>query len=345
MITIEVRNAEIGTIRRLVDDLGSRFTSIEDPGFLAQAGVAAQDLPRSLRLELNRYRLEETDAVCVISGYPLDEALIGDTPPNWREAVGRTDVREWEFFFFLCACLLGDPLAWATQQEPRIMHDVLPVRGDENFQLNTCSESTLTWHTEDAFHPHRPDYVGLLCLRNPDKTETTIASVTDLRLDRAVVDQLFRRAYVIEPDNSHRPEARSSADTATGGTAVTAAAETEPVAVMFGARAAPYLRLDPFFMTKPASDPAADAALEKLCEAIEDALGGIVLTPGDVAFIDNYRAVHGRRPFHARYDGRDRWLKRLNVTRDLRASRDYRDSPGSRLIYSVPLAESAVRND
>ncbi|MBP2478023.1 putative NAD(P)/FAD-binding protein YdhS [Crossiella equi] len=34
----------------------------------------------------------------------------------------------------------------------------------------------------------------------------------------------------------------------------------------------------------------------------------------------NKRAVHGRRPFTARYDGTDRWLRRINITADLRRS-------------------------
>ena len=59
----------------------------------------------------------------------------------------------------------------------------------------------------------------------------------------------------------------------------------------------------------------------------------VVLRPGDVLFIDNYRVVHGRKPFKARYDGTDRWLKRIGVTRDLRKSRAARETAASRIIY------------
>ncbi|WP_248963652.1 TauD/TfdA family dioxygenase [Sphaerisporangium perillae] len=38
------------------------------------------------------------------------------------------------------------------------------------------------------------------------------------------------------------------------------------------------------------------------------------LESGEFCFIDNYRVVHGRKPFGARHDGTDRWLKRINVT-------------------------------
>jgi hypothetical protein len=51
-----------------------------------------------------------------------------------------------------------------------------------------------------------------------------------------------------------------------------------------------------------------------------------------VLFVDNYRAVHGRRPFTARYDGTDRWLKRIGVSRDLRRSRDAGATGAARVI-------------
>lgn len=62
-------------------------------------------------------------------------------------------------------------------------------------------------------------------------------------------------------------------------------------------------------------------------------MGGVALNPGDIAFIDNYRVVHGRKPFQARFDGTDRWLRRLNITRDLRKSRHARLTAESRVIY------------
>jgi hypothetical protein len=42
--------------------------------------------------------------------------------------------------------------------------------------------------------------------------------------------------------------------------------------------------------------------------------------------------VHGRKPFRARFDGADRWLKRLNVARDLRKSRAVRQHADARTI-------------
>jgi alpha-ketoglutarate-dependent taurine dioxygenase len=74
--------------------------------------------------------------------------------------------------------------------------------------------------------------------------------------------------------------------------------------------------------------PAAEA-LDELCVGLDAALRPVVLQPGDAIFIDNRRVVHGRAPFRARYDGTDRWLKRINVMRDIRRA-------GEALITDVP---------
>jgi alpha-ketoglutarate-dependent taurine dioxygenase len=66
---------------------------------------------------------------------------------------------------------------------------------------------------------------------------------------------------------------------------------------------------------------------------IEERLFDLVLEAGQVIFIDNFKAVHGRRPFKAHYDGTDRWLKRVNLTRDLRKSRELRETADSRVVF------------
>jgi len=69
-----------------------------------------------------------------------------------------------------------------------------------------------------------------------------------------------------------------------------------------------------------------------LAQTIDDNLREVVLQPGDCFFIDNYRIVHGRKAFKARYDGTDRWLKRINLTRDLRKSNGSRSGCEMRVM-------------
>jgi hypothetical protein len=76
----------------------------------------------------------------------------------------------------------------------------------------------------------------------------------------------------------------------------------------------------------------ARSAMDSLIRAIDENLTGVALLPGECLFIDNYKAVHGRSSFKARFDGTDRWLKRINITRDLRKSRAVRAAPASRVV-------------
>lgn len=331
--------AEIDAIRALLAELTSQYSSAEDEGFVRNVSVFAHELPRRVRVFLNDFKqLEPAPGVCVISGYPLDDARIGQTPQHWKAGQGVSPTLAEEMLFLLFASLLGDVFGWVTQQGGRLIHEVLPIKGDEDRQIGTGSEQTIWWHNEDAFHPYRGDYVGLMCLRNPDSVPTTFASVDMLELDAEVTRTLSEPRYTIRPDESHA--AKDGGHHAAADDTLESAYRhieemlnnPQPQPVLLGHPRSPYLRLDPYFMPPPGDDVSV-RALDALVREIDAKLTEVVLRPGDFLFVDNYRAVHGRKAFKARYDGADRWLKRINVTRDLRKSRDSRETSSSRIIF------------
>lgn len=331
------------TISTLLDEIVRQYRTVEDQDFLRNAPIYAHELPRRLRQFLADFKLMEVAGVCLVSGYPIDDMKIGRTPSHWNIKAAVSPALHEEIFFTLCAALLGDVFGWSTQQDGYTLHEVLPIKEHENEQIGSGSLQKLWWHTEDAFHPYKGDYVALMCMRNPDRVATTLACVDQLTIDQRHLQILSEPRFTIRPDESHLEKNRSgsSHQNATVARLVEAAyrrinqMNTCPrkVPVLFGEIASPYLCLDPYFMDLEALDPEAREALQALIDEIDARLYDIVLQPGDCCFIDNLRAVHGRNPFKARYDGSDRWLKRLNITRDLRKSRDARESCGSRLIY------------
>jgi Fe(II)/alpha-ketoglutarate-dependent arginine beta-hydroxylase len=327
----------------LVRDIARHHSSVEDEEFLRSVTVYAHEVPRALRSEISNYRLQETDSILIISGYPVDDERIGHTPAHWKNRKLPSPALEEEIFFMLCANLLGDTIAWATQQDGHLMHEIFPIKGHENEQLGTGSRELLTWHSEDAFHPLRNDYLGLMCLRNPDRVETTYASVDEIDLPESVIRVLQQPRFPIHPDRSHLPKNRGATKGLNSDAEILLMrsyewiekldAEPAQISILFGDSRRPYLRADPFFMDLDSLDAESRHALESLISAIDRALSGYALKPGEVLFIDNYRAVHGRRNFAARFDGTDRWMKRLNIARDLRKSRDRRVSAQSRTIH------------
>ncbi|MFJ4190556.1 guanitoxin biosynthesis L-enduracididine beta-hydroxylase GntD [Kitasatospora sp. NPDC089509] len=336
---------DIAAITPLIDRVLTDYDSIEDPGLARIAPLIAHELPCSVRTFLAEFRLDEPSGACVLSGFPVDDERIGDTPAHWRRSANArlSPTLRQEVFFLLCASLLGDLFAWSTQQDGLLMHDVMPIRGHEQEQLGSGSEQVLWWHTEDAFHPFKGDYVALMCLRNPDAVATTLADAARIRWADLDLDTLFAPKYTIRPDESHLPKNRGddqdedparAALVDAGYRRITALNENPPpVPLLTGDRNAPYMCLDPYFMAVDDLEPAARKAFESMVEAIDAAVQDVVLRPGDCIFIDNLRAVHGRNPFHARFDGKDRWLKRLNISRDLRRSREARLSSSHRVIF------------
>jgi Fe(II)/alpha-ketoglutarate-dependent arginine beta-hydroxylase len=315
---------------QLVRSVMATYDSVEDPRFLAEANVIAHDLPARARRFLTDFRLDEP-GFCVIGGHPVDDRAIGTTPRHWRDPGSRSSTLSYEILIVLYTSLLGDVFGWATQQDGRLVHDVFPIRGHEQEQLGSGSETLLTWHTEDAFHPCRGDYLVLACLRNPDGVATNLGCVDDLVLDPDDVQVLFRESFTIRPDESHKAENNSAGVSADFEAIMRMTQEPDRLAVLFGDPGRPYIRADPYFMDEP-DDPMAAAALRRFVAEMDRHINGVVLQPGEFLFLDNYKVVHGREPFRARFDGTDRWLKRVNATRDLRKSRAYREHATVRVI-------------
>lgn len=298
----------------------AEYGSVADRRFLRDVNVIAHDLPRSLRLAVNRARLNDRLHALVIKGNEVAEDELGDTPPHWRDADTACS-RVYAFALVLYGSCLGDVISWAAQQDGRIVTDVLPSPGTEESLISSSSRRELGWHTEDAFSPYRADYVGLMCLRNPDQIPSTLASPDLPVLPSEVVDLLMRPLYHVYMDDSHE-------------VGEPAGSERPPplVPLLYGSRDAPVLRADRDYVSAAAGRPDAAHALSVLTRHLDSVTHELPLVPGDVCFIDNRNVVHGRRPFVPRYDGKDRWLKRVNVVADLRRTRPGRAGAAVRVI-------------
>jgi Fe(II)/alpha-ketoglutarate-dependent arginine beta-hydroxylase len=328
----------LGLARRCAD----HYRSVADPRFLTDVAVLADELPLEVRRFANEARLDDAKHVAMLAGNLICD--VGPTPLHWRDADTAAS-RPYAFLLMLYATLFGDAVGWATQQDGRMVADVLPTPGDEHKILNSCSERALAWHSEDSFSPYRADYVGLLCLRSRDATPTTISYADPSRAPAGIAATLAQERFVIRPDNAHDPANNSTAGhgAASSSTAGSSTADRQAferleclranpprVALLSGHPQAPALRIDRDFTT--ATDAESARALRWLVAHLDENLYDLPMTAGDVCFIDNRNAVHGRRPFLARYDGTDRWLKRTNVVSDLRHSRPARRSAWDRVI-------------
>ena len=73
-------------------------------------------------------------------------------------------------------------------------------------------------------------------------------------------------------------------------------------------------------------------AMQQLKKALYNNRFEYFLEPGDFLILDNRKVMHGRYPFQAYFDKKDRWLQRVYVTKQWATAKVmYRN--GSRAIY------------
>ncbi|WP_316524263.1 guanitoxin biosynthesis L-enduracididine beta-hydroxylase GntD [Kitasatospora brasiliensis] len=337
---LELTSEERATLKELADHL------LDDPQGTPldrrfdQLALAAHEMPARVRAQLLDFRLTGRPyGGLVVSNLPIDETAAGPTPTSYTDEPDSREADRAEALLLLLGSFLGDPVSYLTQQRGRMVLDVFPIKGHEDQQLGSSSTTNLEWHNEDAFHPLRADWIMLIGLRNHDRVPTTFAPVQDLELDDHTRDLLFQERFVILPDESHTASFNSQTtgmdegswiDEAFGKIALMNETPAR-TAVLSGDTSAPFIRIDPAFMPKDLDEDAA-AALDAAIAGFDAKLRDIVLRPGDLLIVDNKRAVHGRRPFQARYDGTDRWLRRINVLADLRRAEGRRYAEHGRAL-------------
>lgn len=323
---------EAAWIETITLGLAKRYSGPEDEELLRELPVLAAELPVTSRRFLRTFGLEDELGYCIVRGHTVDERRIGPTPDHWRSRPTPSPELAEEILLLLYGSLLGEPFGWKTQQDARLVHDIFPIQGYETEQMGIGSTDLLTLHTEDAFHPWRADYLLLECLRNPHQIATIVSEPDLTKLDPAHVQILRRENFLIRPDDSHLAQHNATKGVdAEFAEIAEMKADDNRVAVLYGPRRHPYVRIDPFFMETP-DDPSAREALAALDELLEASSQDVVLQPGDILVLNNHRLAHGRQAFQANYDGTDRWLKRVSVTTDLRKSHERRLSATARLI-------------
>lgn len=278
-----------------------------DDRLVAEAEVARQELPASVRRALHRFAADSGRAgALLLRGVPV--GALPRTPAHPTAATSKD--RTSELVLLAVARSLGEPVGYRPEHGGAIVQNLLPVAGAETTQTSTSSAVDLEFHTETAFHPHRPHHLLLACLRGDDAAGTYLCSI------RSVLGSLTReeRAVLAEP------RFRTRVDASFGGTPDTPLGP--PVSVLSGDPDAPTLLFDADLMV--GTDPEADAALHRLHAAATEVRRSVVLTPGDLLVVDNHACIHGRSSFAARYDGTDRWLQRAFVVDDLVASAPHR---------------------
>jgi Fe(II)/alpha-ketoglutarate-dependent arginine beta-hydroxylase len=300
-----------------LNTLIEKYGCFDQHEFATEAGLLAQHLPYRLRKFINEYKnsANTEERGCIISQFPVGD--IKNTPISINDKLTKLTSRKEEMLAILIGSLLGEVFGWKNEQMGNLVHDIIPVPEDQNKQVSTGANQVIHWHTEEAFHPFSPDYLGLFCLRNHQNVHTHYLCINSIDLNDNVFDILFEPKYVFKTVESHSTYNTNS---------------SFKKSILFGNRKKPFIRIDPYFMEDIIDDIKSKKAFNLLISKIKQAMKKVVLHAGDFLLLDNLQCVHGREALKANYDGADRWLKRINVTRDLYKSRNALNPVLSRIL-------------
>jgi len=271
--------------------------------FVQQAATSAWSLPANVQAQVRDFReRSHVSGAALIRGLPIGRLSPTPLEPTWPTSKDQISERT----LLSVATLLGEPVGYRPELGGRLVQNLVPTRAGSDKQISTSSSVQLLFHTETAFHPYRPEYLLLLCLRGDAAAETTLSSIQEIMSDLSsdTIEILFQPRFRIGIDESFLNGRQNVLG--------------PRISVLSGDLAAPTMVFDEDLMV--ATDPAAAAALSALQAAAARRHTGVTLESGDLLIIDNARAVHGRSPYKPRFDGTDRWLQRTFVVERLPTS-------------------------
>jgi alpha-ketoglutarate-dependent taurine dioxygenase len=271
--------------------------------FITAAGHANRLLPPAIHDALVDFVDQpHRSGALLLKGMPVGMLPATPATPTTPATKDHTS----EFSLLTVARRLGQPVGYEPEHGGDIIQNLVPVQGTEHRQVSTSSKVELMFHTEAAFHPHRPRYLLLICLRGDPSAITTLSSIHEVlpHLSGDIRDTLFQPRFRTAVDESYLHGRQNVLG--------------ETMSVLSGDRELPTMVFDADLMV--GTDEAADEALQTLSRAVGSLRTGVALEAGDLLVVDNAVAVHGRSPYTPRFDGTDRWLQRAFVVSDLRPS-------------------------
>lgn len=233
----------------------------------------------------------------------VKDSEIGHIPPTPMVPPSDNVVEQARNLLLKFGAHYGIPVGYAQEQNGRLIQHVLPNPKTEYSQMSSSSKTILKLHTETAFHPYKPDWIILMCLRGDKEAFTTYALCRDIvrNLDEETIRELKKPQFLTTTDESFRRNGEKH--------------RMIRLPILKEDSNGFELCYDDDLMS--GENDVAEHALQTLRGVVESKTREISLESGDVLVINNRKLIHGRKPFQPRYDGTDRWMLRLLLVEKL----------------------------
>lgn len=220
------------------------------------------------------------------------------TPKHWKDDCHSN----YDDLFLQLSRHVGDVFGYSDLQNGKLIQEIFPIFEDRNKQLGSGSVY-LELHTEDPALAYRADVLGFLCVRNDDKIPNLLACPDFSTVDATLKHRLTENRYTILSDRPSTVEYKSKALD----TAVLQESPAEGYSFIY----------DPVYVDYSKMSKCEELVFKDFIKLVESSTFNLLMNEAQVLFVNNYKCAHGRPRFTPRYDGTDRWLKRVQISRDI----------------------------
>jgi L-asparagine oxygenase len=299
--SIELTQDEINQLKTIINNIN--IDPSEKPElYCQQLKSFINEIPERIQQVLSEFKKKGSPTgFLLIKTIPIDENLDKTPPGNTFKIGEKTSLAKIQS---LLMSFMGEMISYEAEGYGRLFQDVVPIKSMENAQTSLGSNKELEIHTEQAFSNLRPDILSLACLRsNPDATTyiLPVRKIIDC-LKEEEIKMLREPLWKTGVDLSFKLYGKEFLKGDVRG----------PMAILRGKKEDPYLIFDQDLMT--GITEGSQEIVKQLIDIYYKNRISHVLEPGEIVFIDNNRALHGRSSFIPNYDGYDRFLIRCFLT-------------------------------
>ena len=293
---LDLTNEEINILKTLAKKI--KFSPSQQPQlFCQEIKSLLREIPETIYNTFIHFKRYGSKTGCLLLHIPLDD----DTPPTPdgnQYKLGETT--ELSKIQAICMTIMGEMVAYEAEGYGNLFQDVVPLKSMLNQQTSTGSNFELEIHTEQAFSQLRPDILSLSCLRGDPNAFTYILHVESIlqNMTEHEIALLKQPLWKIGVDLSFKINESEFIEGNIRG----------PFPILQGSEENPILVFDQDLMFGLTEE--SDSLIDKIVGLYYRERNSYNLTSGDIIFIDNNRAVHGRSSFFPKFDGLDRFLIR-----------------------------------
>jgi hypothetical protein len=318
---IELSNKEIQLLLNMAEKI--IVSPSENPEiFCRQCKLLSYQLPKTLTKKLNYFSINGSPTgFLLIKNIPIVNEKLPNTPSSNNCKIGETTILARIQGILLSS--IAEMVSYEAEGYGRLFQDIIPIQTMANNQTSVSSNVELEIHTEQAFSKLRPDILSLSCLRGDKNAlthilpiQTIIDNVTNEELQ--LLKQPFWNCGV---DLSFKINGVDFIEGDIRGP-FSIINETNRNTLLF----------DQDLMTGVNEE--SNIMIKKIVDIYYKHRISHNLKQGEILFVDNRIAVHGRSPFTPNYDGKDRFLIRCFATFDYDKS-NYARQPNSRNILAI----------